>query len=428
MTAEGRNDAPATDPEEPQSAPNAFQRLGFYALLAYLFFRFSFLHEFITNKLNVDTHIIISLSFVCYGCALLSGRIAEAFRHKITWMWLGFGVFMAIATATSFWHGGSFMILMDYLRTVLPIIIVIPALLVTRDDVQKSVGAIGVACIAAVLLGLINNDFKTGRMSINAVGSDIQDSNDYAAHLILMLPALAYLTMRAGKSMVFRVVGILSLAVSMYEILSTGSRGGFVSMALTALYIAFTGNSKLKIGILVGVPVLILVAIPFIPEESAARLGTLVNSGSGARAEEATESSQARWALLQQSLKITMEHPVTGVGPGEFMDYQAEDAKSAGARGMWHVSHNAYAQISSECGIPALLLYLGAILSTFLALRRYKRLKNEWSLLCGAMSVMIVGFSICIFFLSLAYNAQIVALSGIAVAIQSIALPEGQRV
>ncbi len=407
--------------EEDAPPQNPLQRIGFNVMLLYVFFRFSFLHEFISGKVGVDTHIIVALSLILYICTLASGRIGEAFRDKITWMWLGFGLCMFVATITSFWQGGSFPILIAYLRTALPVIVIIPALTITRRDVTRIVNVIGLACMTTVFLGLINNDFKTGRMGLATTGSEIQDSNDYAAHLILMLPALVYLTMRPGKSMVMKALGAAFIAASVYQILSTGSRGGLLSLALTALFIVFIGSMRLRVMILVGIPLLGLLAIPLIPHESAVRLQTLFSKTDNTQSDEASESSQARLALLQRSWNISVHHPLFGIGPGEFMDFEAESAKETGQRGMWHVTHNAYTQVSSECGIPALLLFLSALVMTFSVFRKASaRPQSILALPAAILSVMLVGFGVCIFFLSLAYTVQMVVLGAVAICMRSI--------
>jgi O-antigen ligase len=295
----------------------------------------------------------------------------------------------------------------------------------TRGQVKKMIAAIGLACIATALLGTLNDDFKTGRMSIDAAGSDIQDPNDYAAHLILMIPALAYLTLRPKRPILWKLVGVASLAICFMQILSTGSRGGFVSLALTGLYIVFIGSKRVKTAVLVGVPLLALLIMPLVPKESLARLSTIFSNANGQET-EATDSSQARLALLQASWKATLEHPLLGVGPGIFMDYQATSAQDNGQRAMWHVTHNAYTQVSSECGLPALIFYIGALGVTMLSLRKASKSSDrEMALLAQFMSVMIVGFSVCIIFLSLAYNVHILVLSGLAVSLRLRLMADG---
>ena len=56
-------------------------------------------------------------------------------------------------------------------------------------------------------------------------------------------------------------------------------------------------------------------------------------------------STQDRQQLLWRSIEVTKEHPLFGVGPGNF----------AQLSGNWHVAHNSFTQMSSEGGIPALI-------------------------------------------------------------------------
>lgn len=408
---------------------NGVQRIGFYALLVFLVLRFSYLHEVISSKLNVDTHLSIIFSMVCFVCCLLSGSFANAFRNRVCWMWIGFTVCMTAATVTSNWRGGSFPILIDYVRTCLPAVIMIPALATSKKDISRMISAIGVACLALTLVGVFNSDFKTGRMSFAATSSDIQDSNDYAAHLIMMLPALAWVTMRPGTSYVRKGIGVLGMGLAFYEILSTGSRGGFISIIVTTAYVAFKGSMRLRMAIFVGIPVTALAVIPFLPSESSARLKSLfVSDAATAMDQEAAESREARMELLKESLRITAHHPLTGIGPGEFMDVQAESAKAEGERGMWHVTHNAYTQASSECGIPALLFLLGGIVFTFIDLVQVSKAKiPQLSMPCTFLSIMLLSFSICIFFLSLAYTVQLLAIGGIAIKARALADQEPSR-
>ncbi len=409
---------PASGDTVEEIPPNAFQRIGFITALLFVFFRFSFAHEFIAARLHFNTHLIILLGGASYLCCILSGQSLKTFGEKTTWMWCGFLAFMSIATVTSFWKGGSFPILIDYIETVFPIIFVLPAIMTARSQFVKMVGTIGLACITTVVLGMFNTDFQSGRMNIDVAGGDLQDPNDYAAHLILMLPALAFLAFRAGRPILLKLAGFAAFAFSFRQILSTGSRGGLLSLVVTALYIALIGSKKVKLGILVGGPIIVLLALPFVPSESAARLALLF-SGSPAGATEATESKAARIALLAESGKATLEHPLFGVGPGIFMDYQAISAQEAGQRGMWHVTHNSYTQVSSECGLPAIILYIGALGSTFLLLRSVAKSRDrELAVVALFISVMIVGFCVCMFFLSLAYNPHLLILSALAVALK----------
>src|SRR6185437_3589419 len=66
-------------------------------------------------------------------------------------------------------------------------------------------------------------------------------------------------------------------------------------------------------------------------------------------------SMDARRDLLMESIRVTLQHPIFGVGPGNFQAY----TKS------WHVTHNTYTELSSETGIPGLALFLTILYFTF---------------------------------------------------------------
>jgi O-antigen ligase len=321
-----------------------------------------------------------------------------------------------------------------YSRTVFPVVFVLPALTATKKDLSRLLGILGVACVVAVALGFINSDFKSGRMSVDQGNGELTNSNDYAAYLTLMLPALAYLTLRPGRPKILNVFGIALSGISIYEILSTGSRGGLVGLGVMLLFVAFVVKGRVRFAILIGIPVVTLAALPFIPQESAERLKTLFSSDNSSVSGEAVESKEARMELLKESLRITWQHPLTGIGPDQFMVGQAQSAKERGQRGMWHVTHNSWTQVSSECGIPAALLYISAVVITFLRLFRHRKNPDkDVAAIALTGAIMLVGFSTCICFLSMGYAIQLLVLTGLANAVtiwadNSKSLPATQAV
>lgn len=386
--------------------------------MVYFFVRFSFLHEFITAKSGLDTHLSLILYSLCYLAALLSGGALRAFRSKVTWIWLLFAFSMCLAAATSFWRGASFTVLSDYLRTALPLLFVIPALTYTADQVNKLLNTIGIAGIATVILGACSDNFRTGRLSLDSFGT-IGNSNDFAAHLIFVLPAIAFLAFAQRRNLFVKISASLIIGVGLFQILSTGSRGGLISVIVTLVYLLYAGSRKIKLAILIGAPALSLFAVPLLPHQAALRLESLFNSN--VQTDEASSSEEGRLTLLRASVAISFEHPLLGVGPGVFMDYQGNVATQNGERGLWHVSHNSYTQVSSECGIPALILYLCALAVTFAYLRKAAKFR-ETSVAGPAqfVAMMMVGFCTTMIFLSVAYTLNLLVISGLMIALTQI--------
>ena len=140
-------------------------------------------------------------------------------------------------------------------------------------------------------------------------------------------------------------------------------------------------------------------------------------------AESAQESSFLRQHLLQQSLKLTIEHPIFGLGPGIFAVGEADLAKSEGEAALWHVSHNSYTQVSSEMGIPGLLLYLAGLGATFLNIFRFRAQSGtdptgRTSAMGLALLLSLVGLCVNLGFSSNAYFSYLPLLMGLSVVFQ----------
>ena len=398
---------------------NGTRRLSLAITLAFIYFRFSFLHEYIAARYWVDTHIMLVLGALATISCLASGLFFAGFAFKSIRIWLLFFLCMCMATIFSTWRGGSMNVLMPYVRTTLPLLFLIPGVAYTIEDIEKVLKTIGLAGATVILLGVVSDDFRTGRLELQSAGGTIQNANDFATHLMLVLPAIAFLTMRKGCNMFLKGVGIGIMAAGAYELLATGSRGALVSILVTSFFIFFKGSSRVKLAFMLGVPLISAAVLPVAPSSAVQRMLSIFSSSD--ESDEAAESRAARTELLKASLKITFMHPILGIGPGEFEDYQGGLASSEGQRGMWHETHNAYTQISSECGIPAFAFYITGMFLTYRSLRR-AAVANvpRVSAIASTVTIMFIGYGVCLFFLSQGYSPVLVVLCALSVVIERL--------
>jgi O-antigen ligase len=85
----------------------------------------------------------------------------------------------------------------------------------------------------------------------------------------------------------------------------------------------------------------------------------------------AAGSTRERKALLMRSISITLNHPLLGVGVGQFSAYVFDEDKRLGVpKEPYLGTHNSYTQLSSEAGIPALLIFLGILVISWRRLGR----------------------------------------------------------
>ena len=166
-------------------------------------------------------------------------------------------------------------------------------------------------------------------------------------------------------------------------------------------------------------PVVLVILILVVPSSTRQRLTAFTT---GDKATEASASSESREYLLKQSIIYTFQHPIFGVGPGQFTDYENQRRKNQGLRRAWHRTHNSYTQISSECGIPAFLFYLAAVTSTFRLLGRIRRRAKAYrqkEILAATFCITLglVGYSSAGLFVNFGYFFYFPAISGLVLGI-----------
>jgi O-antigen ligase len=144
-----------------------------------------------------------------------------------------------------------------------------------------------------------------------------------------------------------------------------------------------SGKMKTKVAML-GVAVLIAaISIAAVPRDILLRYATIFSGTSGdagmsADESSAVESTRARKMLFQESVRLMVEHPLFGVGPGIFSAALASEQKQLGQRQTWHEAHNSFTQLGCEAGIPALGLYLVALLYCVnRTVRIYRRARGD---------------------------------------------------
>ena len=232
------------------------------------------------------------------------------------------------------------------------------------------------------------------------------NSNDLALHIVTMIP-LAVGFAFAGKSPVRKLL-YLGLAVMFCAaVIVTFSRGGFLGLVAVLFVLVRKlgrGNKTLSHVILVAV---ILGILALAPGAYSSRLSSIFNA-----AADTTGSRSQRNEILKRSIWVTLRYPLFGVGLGNFHYKSVQEL----------VTHNAFTQVSSEMGIPALIIYIMFMVYPLRQLRKIeaetegrpeKRKFYAWSI---GIQAAIIGYMVASFFASVAYQWYIYYLVAYAVA------------
>jgi O-antigen ligase len=399
---------------------NPLRKLGLYLAIAFIFCRFSLFGELVTNSLNFDPHIARILGIPVILLAVITGGLWRVLRSRLSYAWLGLVIWMVLSSPVSYWPGGSVSLVLSFVRGQLPMLLIIGGLVLTWAECRMVLLSLALACLVNVMSGKLFevNPDSDSRLSLEL--GTIGNANDFTAHLFFVLPMVIFVLLIADRGWIRRILCLGVLGYGVYYCAATGSRGGLIAFAAVCIFILIRAPGRVRIGALAAAAAMFLVILAALPHSLLHRYATLFTNDSDDV--EAIESTEARTHLLKASIQFTFQHPILGVGPGEFSDYEAYVAKRLGKKGAWQVTHNAYTQVSSEAGIPALLFYLAALVMAFRTFGRVYRAARgrpelrSMAMACFCCQLSMVGFCTAQAFLSLAYTMYLPTMSGLAIA------------
>jgi len=190
------------------------------------------------------------------------------------------------------------------------------------------------------------------------------------------------------------VIGMLAMV---YAIFLSASRGGTITLMVVVLVCLWQlGVKNRRFYLLALVPIVVIV-IWLNGGDALRNRFELTNTDATHKSTEASESATQRKELLFQSLRVTAQHPLFGVGPGNFPIVS----------GVWRVTHNSYTQICAEGGIPAFFLYVLILWCGIANLRNVSKYakpgKGIRPLLMG-LGASLAAYLVGSFFASVAYQ------------------------
>jgi O-antigen ligase len=399
---------------------NPLQIFGLFFGLSYIFIRFSMIHEALAWSFGVQLYLLYIFAPPAFLAVVITGGIPRTFRMRPTFYWLAFALWMVFITPFSQWRGGSFDVVEAYLKNELPLMFVLGGLLVTWKNVKTALYVLAAACLTDLFIAKTFLKMGEGRAQLEMTGSSIANSNDLAGHLLLLTPFLIFVYLNRQLPGLIRWLMVPAIGFSLYIILGSASRGAFVGVGASCLFILLrVSGAKRLLGIIL-IPIVCGGLFFLLPQETRSRLLNF-SSDNSIDAGEAAQSAAWRKEMLIKSLQYTVEHPIFGLGPGQFVSFNGGQSLLKGQRGSWIQTHNVYTQISSECGIPGVILYVCGIVSSFLLINRIRK-KAETDpvysdIAAGAFSISLalVGFGVAITFLTLGYRFYLPAMAGLIV-------------
>jgi O-antigen ligase len=279
---------------------------------------------------------------------------------------LAFGAAMLVGMPFSYWPGGSVNVFTDIFMKVLLIFVLMVNTIDRPKRLDRFVWLIvlcaGYIAARAVIDYARGVHLVEGNRIGGAVGGIFGNPNDLALNMVVFLPFAIVWAFRQG-SIVLRGSALLAALCMLATVILTRSRGG--SLGLVAMLALLVIRSyRVRPSIPIALVLLLLVGLPFAPGSFWVRMSSIFD-----QSQDATGSRQARKDLMLEGWHVYLEHPVFGIGLGQFVNYDPDDRKEA-----WNVTHNAPLQVAAELGTIGLVPFVFLIYSGFSAARSARKM------------------------------------------------------
>ncbi len=404
-----------------QPRTNPILRAAFPILVVFLFAVFTGLPEMVGFLRPFRPMLVLgALGLVVVAT---TGRFRRVVTSSIGKVLVVFTLWFLICIPMAIWHGGSFGVFVDSWAKSFLAYVLTAGLISTAAQEKKIFHTIAyaVGMLACMVLVFRNYDVE-GRLSMR--GGRYGNANDLAWTLLIGLIFLGFLYLRGGGSK--KLVAVFLMLPVLLVLAKTGSRSAVLGAGMLAVFVFFQVKASTRLGILLATPVLLVALIMAVPNQLRDRYTTLFKAESSSNTQlEASGSSQVRLRLLKDSIIITFRHPLFGVGPGNFVVEQEKVALARGdPYGLWRVTHNSYTQLSSEMGIPGLLIYLVFLFRCWKVLTsiiRRRRVSKDLMIMAQTLRAALVVLATVAFFDSYAYDVNVPMLAGLITALSFIA-------
>jgi O-antigen ligase len=373
------------------------------------------------------TFIMGVCSGLTYVGALLSGRARLLWSREL-WIALLLSSWYAAGVPFSLWRGGSLEVLIQvWLKTVL-IFFLLTQTLVTVKRIHALLWAIILSELVVTGFSIIQSSrvIWVGERMLG-VNMGILGWNFLGIAVAITTPYIAAMFVSQRSVLSTSVLGAASLSM-LWMLVLTASRGGLLNVLLSAgltCLLVLRGRSRGQLAG-IGIVVILFTVVSLAPQVFWQRLGTVWNGSESymdAVQASAEESTQDRLAVLDRSIEYTLEHPIFGLGLGNF---EVASGLQLGQPSAWMGTHNTFTQVSSEAGLPALVLLLCLLATGVLNVSRISRMSavdretSDLGLLARATLASLLSFVFGAFFAHLAYEYYLFYPVAIAVGIHYI--------
>jgi O-antigen ligase len=247
-----------------------------------------------------------------------------------------------------------------------------------------------------------------GTTNAYRIGGPFGDPNFFGQVLVVAV-ALALAVVTSTRSRRVRRACVAAAVFCGITVFLTYSRGALVALAVVVLVWLWSNRRR---GLVVGCIVAAILAIALLPGAYGSRLSQVAEivPGVGSAANTTDPALRGRESALIVGMHMFEDHPLFGVGAGNFPVRYLDYATSVGltASGQQLSPHNLALEVAAEDGVVGVIVFGAIVVGSFASLRRARRSFLEASeddaagLVAGVRNAL-VGYLVASLFLHAAY-------------------------
>jgi len=399
----------------------------YYLFLLFTFFLYARPTDFWLWMAVIPIAQIIALSAMAmYAVSLVFGRAPLLLTREVKLVLALTALFLA-GIPGAFWRARAYEVFSDTWIKTLITFWLLSQTAFTASRVRK---IIWVIIISILLVGAVTylspQRYYMQQGRLKGAGWGFLSGNYLGPAVGSMLPFMAVFLARR-KSLIAMGTVLLTFGVSMLMVVDSASRSNLlvvlVGLGLTWRYLLRKNARARIVGIILALAILITVlAAPGVFWARMQTLWTDDNSGNYA-SQSAQFSEEQRKGLFWRSVEYSFKNPLLGLGMGNFA---IASGALTGKASEWMGTHNAFTQVSSEGGLPALVVFLTLTVGCAWRMRKLAREteqfkdeeRTELHYMALATKVSIYAFLFSGMFAHLAYDFHFYYLAGIAACLE----------
>lgn len=283
------------------------------------------------------------------------------FRTTSTRLVMAFVAWAAITVPFALWPGLAF----TTVRTFLPVAAMFVAIMLCRptwSNLEKVQFGFVISLAALAAVSLVKGQLVSGRLT--AIG-ETYDGNDLATVMAVAFALAVGIASRSHGTR--RIVMVASAVALVASILASASRGGMLALAFGA--VVFVAGQRAQRRTIYAA--LLLIAGIGAWQVGGAVFRERMKSLGDLEEDYNLQAKTGRIEVWKRSLHYIGEHPIAGVGAGNFVVAEGEWLAERGETGKWSAAHNAYIQVFADLGIVGGLIFVALVV---IAIRQALRL------------------------------------------------------